>query len=72
MLRQIVWGDALCGGFPGHRFGTVLAKLKGGFVFFVRPRAARTVKTVGLIGAQQSGRRVEDIHLRAHRNRRGF
>ena len=64
--REKVGRDALRGRFPRHRFGPVLAKLEGGFVFFIRPGAARAVKAVGLVGAQQRGGGVKGIHLRAH------
>ena len=72
MLSEKFRGDTLCGRFPGHRLGAVLAELKGGFVFFVGPGAARAVEAVGLVGAQQRGGGVEGVHLRTHGNRRGF
>ena len=65
-------GDAFARCFPGHRFGTVFAELERRFVFFIRPRAARAVKAVRLVGAQQRRRGVKGIHLGAYRNGRCF
>ena len=68
VFRQERGGNAFAGGFPGYRFGAVLTKLEGRFVFFIGPRAARAVKTIRLVGAQQRGGGIKGIHLGSYRN----
>ncbi len=41
-------------------------------MFFIRPGAARAVKTVRLVGTQQRGGRLKGIHLGAHGDGRGL
>ena len=65
-------GNAFAGGFPGHGFGAVLTELECRLVFFIGPRAARAVKTVRLVGAQQCGGSIKGIHLGTYRDSRRF
>ncbi|MNV26250.1 hypothetical protein D3C71_1173670 [compost metagenome] len=58
--------DPLLGGFPGNRLGAVFAKLEGGRMGLVGPGAARAVKAVRLVGAQQQHGRFGDPHLVGH------
>ena len=72
VLSQKRGGNAFAGGFPGHGFGAVLTELERRLVFFIRPRAARAVKTVRLVGAQQRGGSIKGIHLGTYRDGRRF
>jgi hypothetical protein len=64
--------DAFARRFPSHRLRAVLTELESGGVLLVRPGAARAIKAVGLVHAQQREQRFDHIHLVANGERGGF
>ena len=72
MLGEERRGYPLVGSLPGHRLGAVFTELEGRLVLLVRPGTARAVEAVGLVGAHQGQRRLEGVHLLAHRGRSGL